>query len=205
MPFIQSRARMNRTILSNKPMEIKNLKLKIKNSQRDGFSLVELLVVITIIAILSVSAYVALGGQTIKAKNSRRAQDLSAIQSALEIYFIDNDNKYPEVLDDGNTTGDEFDLVPKYMPKMAIDPSGDNYVYGVSGNKKKYQLATTKELDDSYEAYIVGNSTVSLIGIDNAPTLYPTDAGMTYNGSAWVACSAGTPVTDGGACVPYEL
>ena len=69
-------------------MKIKNLKLK--NSRKSGFSLVELLVVITIIAILSVTAYVALGGQTEKARNSRRMQDLTTIQSALEIYYIDN-------------------------------------------------------------------------------------------------------------------
>ncbi len=174
-----------------------------KKLNKKGFSLVELLVVITIIAILSVTAYVALGGQTTKAKNSRRSQDLSAIQSAVEIYFAEN-GKYPDQLDDGNTSAPENDLVPKYMPKMAVDPNGDNYLYGVTSTKKKYQLAATIENnDDTFKALVIGNSETDLIGIGGAPA-YPTQAGVTYNGTAFVACAANTPVADGGSCVPYN-
>jgi len=176
----------------------------IKNKK--AFSLVELLVVITIIAILSVVAYTALGGQTAKARNSRRIQDVSTIQSALEIFFIENNSAYPDRLDDGNQADSSNDLVPKYMPKMALDPATDaEYTYGVSGSNKRYQLAATIENDDeTYEAYVIGNSETDLIGRGGAPA-YPTQAGRTYNGTSWVDCSGGTPVTDGGACVPYEL
>ena len=85
-------------------MALKLIKLKFNQSimftknLKKGFSLVELLVVITIIAILSVVAYTAVGGQTIKARNSKRMEDLTAIQQALEIYAIANNNKYPDSL-----------------------------------------------------------------------------------------------------------
>lgn len=168
---------------------------KMKNGK--AFTLVELLVVITIIAILSAVAYVAVGGQTVKARNSRRAQDLSTIQSALEIYAIENDSKYPDNLPL---------LSPKYMPKMAIDPSGDNYVYGVSGNNKKYQVAATIENDDdTYEALVVGNSDVNLIGRGGSPTAYPTQEGVDYNGTSWAPCEPDVAVIDGSPCVPYDL
>lgn len=135
-------------------------------SAKRGFTLVELLVVMAIIAILSVTAYVALGGQTAKARNSRRQQDVSAVQSALEIYFVENFSKYPTALhDDGNgATGPE--LEPKYMPKLPTDPvPGHEYTYEVdSVTKKTYQLATTFEQDDgTLKAYVTGNSTTPLI------------------------------------------
>ena len=114
-------------------MKIENYKLKTIK----GFSLVELLVVITIIAVLSVVAYTAVGGQTGKARNSRRQQDVSTIQSALEIFYIENNNRYPSQLDDG-AAGSTDDLVPKYMPKMALDPATDaKYDYEVIPVTKK--------------------------------------------------------------------
>jgi len=153
--------------------------------RRAGFTLVELLVVIAIIAILSVTAYVALGGQTAKARNSKRMQDLGAIQNALEIYFVENYSKYPDQLADNSNPAD-VELEPKYMPELPTDPIPTNpYEYGIAGNKKTYQLATTLEEEDgSHKAYVIGNGT-NLIDGD--------------------ACGGGTPckVTDGGTCVAY--
>lgn len=133
---------------------------------KKGFSLVELLVVITIIAVLSVVAYSAVGGQTGKARNSRRQQDLSTIQSSLEIFYIENNNKYPDQLDDG-ASGSANDLVPKYMPKMALDPATNaKYDYETNATNKKYQLGASMETDDvgdGYTAYIIGNSETDMI------------------------------------------
>lgn len=183
--------------------KIKNLKLKIARSA--GFSLVELLVVITIIAILSVVAYTALGGQTEKARNARRQSDLSTIQSALEIYFIEHNNKYPSELDDGSLVSTDIDLVPKYMPKMALDPTtGQKYDYKTNGTFKKYQLAATLE-DDSLvselgvKAYVVGNSTTNIMsGLGLIPANLPTETSCTVNG---------LDPTNGydEDCIPYKL
>ncbi len=51
-----------------------------------GFSLVELLVVITILAIISTVAYTSFSGATDKAKNSKRIESLTAIESALQLF-----------------------------------------------------------------------------------------------------------------------
>lgn len=56
-------------------------------SKSKGFTLVELLVVITILAIISVVAYTSFGGATDKAKNSTKLQQLASIESALNLFY----------------------------------------------------------------------------------------------------------------------
>lgn len=180
---------------------MENLKSKLTN--RKGFSLVELLVVITIIAILSVVAYTAVGGQTTKAKDSRRMQDLTTIQTALEIFFADK-GEYPTKLDNGTNdqTGSATDLVPKYMPKMALDPvTLKEYTYKTNTTRKKYQLAATLEKeDDKYEAYVVGNSSDNLLkGDATTPNPY-----WKYESENWAGCSEVKNVDSGANCVPYK-
>ncbi len=168
--------------------------LKKRLNRKGGFTLVELLVVIAIIAVLSVTAYVALGGQTAKARNSRRQQDLSAIQNALEIYFVENFSKYPDQLADNGNPAD-VEVEPKYMPELPVDPipqsgGGDNdYVYAVNGTNKFYELATViEEEDGTYTSYVIGNSDTALI-----------TAGFDASCAASV-CN----VTDGSTtCLPY--
>jgi len=73
---------------------IYNLKSKISRSWRRGFSLIELLVVITIIALLIGVATVSYTKAQQKGRDGRRKSDLKAIQQALELYFQQN-GKYP--------------------------------------------------------------------------------------------------------------
>ncbi len=60
-----------------------------------GFTLLELLVVMTIIAVL---AAVGLGNYSRslgRGRDARRRSDLKSIQNALEQYYINHDNNYP--------------------------------------------------------------------------------------------------------------
>lgn len=65
--------------------------MKIK---RQGFTLIELLVVIAIIGLLSTLAVVALGNARTKARDAKRMSDLKQLQTALELYYTDQ-NAYP--------------------------------------------------------------------------------------------------------------
>lgn len=58
------------------------------------FTLVELLVVITILAIISVVAYQNFGGAVDKAVSGRKINDVSTIETALQQFKVDN-NFYP--------------------------------------------------------------------------------------------------------------
>lgn len=63
-----------------------------KNSK--GFTLIELLVVIAIIGLLSTLAVVALNSARQKSRDSKRVADIKQVQTALELYFADQ-NGYP--------------------------------------------------------------------------------------------------------------
>lgn len=51
-----------------------------------GFSLVELLVVVTILAVISTVAYTSLSGSTDKAKNSKRLEHMNTAETAISLF-----------------------------------------------------------------------------------------------------------------------
>jgi len=65
-----------------------------KNIKKQAFTLVELLVVITILAIISVVAYQNFGWAVDKAVSGRKISDISTIETALQQYKADK-NYYP--------------------------------------------------------------------------------------------------------------
>ena len=65
-----------------------------RNYQKKAFTLIELLVVIAIIGILATLAVVALQQTRSRARDSKRVADMKQIQTALELFFNEN-NRYP--------------------------------------------------------------------------------------------------------------
>ena len=63
---------------------------------RSGFTIVELLIVIVVIAILATITIVAFNGVQARSKDTRRYSDMQAIMKALELYKADK-GQYPDV------------------------------------------------------------------------------------------------------------
>ncbi|RMD59704.1 type II secretion system protein [Candidatus Parcubacteria bacterium] len=74
------------------------------NHNKKGFTLIELLVVIAIIGLLSTIAVISLNNARAKSRDARRLSDVKQMQTALELYFANN-NLYPpdSALDCGNS------------------------------------------------------------------------------------------------------
>lgn len=172
-----------------------------------GFSLVELLVVIAIIAILSVTAYLTLGGQTDKAKDSRVQSDLSAIETSLDIMKIET-GSFPTELVVGEAQGQ----IPKeYLRRTPVDPSGQAYAYAYDANTNTYQVGGVLKnsgIMSEFETVLVGPGTDIL-------RTNGVDFGFYFDGSGFTACANDLPITagqvtqdinaaDDGSCIPYN-
>jgi prepilin-type N-terminal cleavage/methylation domain-containing protein len=80
-------------------------------NKKSGFTLFELLVSISIIAILTVIAMVSFSSAQKKARDAKRIQDVDAVGKALEGYYSDN-NAYPADLSSLS------DLVDDYIQQL---------------------------------------------------------------------------------------
>lgn len=68
-----------------------------------GFTLIELLVVIAIISLLSSIVLASLQGARVKARDSKRVQDLIQLRTALELYYAKNGEYPANVSPDGGS------------------------------------------------------------------------------------------------------
>lgn len=110
---------------------------------KKGFTLIELLVVIAIIGLLSTLAVVALGSAREKARDSKRLSDLKQMQTALELYYTDN-NQYPvannQTLGQGNyacLNASGFGAAGcanAYMGIVPTDPGSGSYTYSAASS-----------------------------------------------------------------------
>lgn len=144
-----------------------------------GFTLIELMVVMTIMGLLIIVGVASYTSVQTKSRDGRRKSDLRQIASALEAYYNDY-STYPP--NDPNTFGingcgttgtascvwesafqtlraDGVTVKTMYMPKLPGDPaSGRRYYYMRSGtNPPSYQLYAMLEnvQDRDYSATIV--------------------------------------------------
>lgn len=114
---------------------------------RSGFTIVELLIVIVVIAILAAISIVAYNGVQVRANVTKVQADLKGLQAALEIYKAEN-NSYP-------TTGGSWSysanspsgyvpgLVPTYvasLPQLTIGTVTTSNCYIYKSNGVDYKL-----------------------------------------------------------------
>lgn len=125
-------------------------------SNRKGFTLIEILIVVAIIGILASIALVGLGGAREKARDSKRIAEIRQVQSALELYFT-RCNIYPGDADcsaaNDPATWDDLVAVladPRTNVKIpSKDPGQQPYLYGVNANNTEYVIGTELENDNA--------------------------------------------------------
>lgn len=112
--------------------------------KRDGFTIVELLIVIVVIAILAAISIVAYNGIQNRANDSTVQQDLSNIAKKLEIYKIDTGGVYPSNASNLST------MSAKVSGNSYALGSYRNLVYCLDATNNRYTLSATSKSDAHY-------------------------------------------------------
>lgn len=124
--------------------------------KRQGFSLVELLVAISIIGILISVVYTNFGAARELARDDRRQTDLKQMELALELYKAQT-GRYPAACRGANSwsgevgtsfacpSGGEYvvGLTPDYIASLPTDPNSggsQSFVYRVNPDGSEYKL-----------------------------------------------------------------
>lgn len=119
---------------------------------KKGFTLVELIVVITILSILWTIAFVSFQGYGIWARNNVKIQDLRTMETALELFKLER-GIYPDPTDAFDVTYQGWLAWKQWkfweqtrtnvsrLPKVSLDPStGTEYAYSITNSRTEFQL-----------------------------------------------------------------
>ncbi len=117
--------------------------------KRAGFSLIELIVVITIMVLLTTVGVVSFTSANANARDGKRKADLAQVQSALVLYRTD-EGSYPTTIN-WNT----MSPIQSYISASSmVDPKGQPYVFTSDGIT--FSVCTTLE-KSTPAAYCVRN------------------------------------------------
>lgn len=106
------------------PLTIIN-KIIYKNKQKLGFTLLELLVVISIIGLLIAMGTASYSTAQKKARNARRKGDMQAIQAAFEQFYSANNSAYPTSC----SSGSSITIMTGVTFTIPTDPKTPTYTY----------------------------------------------------------------------------
>ncbi len=98
---------------------------------KGGFTLIELILVTVIIGILAGMVTLSFQGRVQQSMERAAAGDLKSYETAIDLYALDHNDKYPATLND--LVGGERD----YVKEVRKDPWGNPYVYRVPGKVRK--------------------------------------------------------------------
>ncbi|HMH30991.1 MAG TPA: prepilin-type N-terminal cleavage/methylation domain-containing protein [Methylomirabilota bacterium] len=150
--------------------------------RNQGFTIVELLIVIVVIGILALLVITTYSGIQQKARNSKRQTDIASLQTQLEAFFSQN-GYYPSLTDLNSSTWlgtnmkslDQNAMIdpsnPTQSKTLLAAPALKSYSYAVKNSSDascesddttcaKYTLTT------SFEGTVNGNATASKSNLD---------------------------------------
>ena len=177
----------------------------LKQNRKKGFTIIELLVVISIIGLLSTISVVVLNGARIKSRDTKRVSDINNIKTALELYF--NDKGYYPTSNTPTTLGVSPNLVlcdagfvasqascsagKIYMNNVPtnVSPGGTPYFYtSLTATPETYSITFT--IEKNVESLLSGEITATNFGISNTPVM-PFVCGNTvvYYGEVYTTIS----------------
>jgi len=143
------------------------MKENLQRRRQSGFTLIEVMVVVAILAILAAVVVPRVMDEPAKARRAKVQQDIRAIESALDLYKLDN-YRYPttdqglEALVSPPSSGPEPENYKDggYLRKLPEDPWGNPYRYlrpGEHGEFDVYSLGADGAPGGTDENADIGN------------------------------------------------
>lgn len=118
---------------------------------RSGFSMIELLVVTTIIIVLTTIGLVSYQSTGVNARNGKRKADLETVRQALVLYRVEQ-GTYPV----GTSFTSMVSEVSDYLSAVELsDPVGSPYVYSYDSDGATFSV--TALLEPEEEVYTLTN------------------------------------------------
>ena len=148
---------------------------------KKGFTLIELLVVIAIIGLLATLSVVALNNARQKSRDAKRVSDIKQVQTALELYFVDN-NGYP-IEGTAITLGDSTDAAE------TLSGAGFTVSGGKTGTLYMGQVPSDPGVESGYSYEYTGSSTTYTITFG----LAGKTGGLTCTSGYDATCCSATP------------
>ena len=127
--------------------------------KQKGFTIIELIVVIAIIAVLASIILVNVNGFLARGRDGRRISDIAQIQKALEMYYADN-GAYP--ISGGSAFSEYWDNSPDsswgalqtalkpYLSKLPVDPLENYSIYEFAGTPGQHHYSYFTYCGTSY-------------------------------------------------------
>jgi general secretion pathway protein G len=133
--------------------------VEFRHHKAQGFTLIELIVTVTIISVLVAAGAVSYTTVTRRSRDAKRKSDVEQLRSALEMYRADF-GYYPTAGSGSWTAASNLtgDLVTTYMPAIPNDPKVPTFAYRyqatnlTGGNYFGYCLTTYLETVDETDS-----------------------------------------------------
>lgn len=187
--------------------------MKIPQKRNRAFTLIELLIVITIIGILAVALVPRITGSTGKARDTQRKTDLQQIATALALYSDDNGGSYPwgTTYTQGCIASQSWSTSATFTAYMTSktpnDPSGASTStavgpcttggYAIYETTNGFILAAKMESTTSTGAGLYTSATAGSTTVGSTTTASSTTSAVMNAISSSASCTASTTCSAG--------
>ncbi len=135
--------------------------------RNNAFTLAELVVVISILAILSTVSFIYFADNISSTRDTKRLSDIASIETALKAYK-QTKWSFPYPWNTFNITNNSFIVASQWkldknvrlssLEKLPEDPKTQwSYIYSITHTKQEFELAATLENEESSQTLLSGN------------------------------------------------
>jgi general secretion pathway protein G len=160
--------------------------------RQSGFTLIELMIVISIIAVLATLGVTNFSAATRRARDSVRKSDVSAISQALVLRRSDHGSYPPQNAAGAMTDAVRDSLQPTYIRELPIDPmTGTRYFYRADAAGRRFALCARLEMaSGNYNGtgITITNGRCATTGGNCNPTSLEVNAGATSRNANNAGC-----------------